>query len=146
MSICDKPFDNNFSRFNDISGIPNYENAKNYIDQYNSQCLMPKIDYVSEDIKKYMNQYKHDKDELITAEQTNNDTKNLYTNDFYYVTIKGIIYFVIMAIFIYFFGISNLINRIKITGTVLKDKAVVIKDKAIELKDKIKVATEPKLS
>jgi hypothetical protein len=50
-----------------------------------------------------------------------------------------------MVIFIYMFGISNLIQGIKTTGGVLKDKAVVMKDKAIELKDKIKVSTEPKL-
>ena len=140
MSICDKPFDNNFSRFSDIS------DAESYVDDYNNQCLLPKIDYVSDDIEKYMNQYTSQTNSLLNAQQTNIDTMNLYKTDYYYVMIKGIIYFVAIAIFIYFFGISNLINGIKTTGTVIKNKAITIKDKAIEIKDKIKIATDPKLS
>lgn len=136
MSICDRPFDNTFSRFSDISA------AETYIDDYNRECLVPKIDYVSDDIKQYMNQYTTNHDSLLTAQQTNTETMQLYTNDFYYVLIKGILYFIIMALFIYFFGISNLINGIKTTGTVLKDKAVIMKDKAVEIKDKIKVTSE----
>jgi len=140
MSICDKPFDNNFSRFSDIS------DAESYVDDYNNHCLLPKIDYVSDDIEKYMNQYTSQTNSLLNAQQTNIDTMNLYKTDYYYVMIKGIIYFVAIAIFIYFFGISNLINGIKTTGTVIKNKAITIKDKAIEIKDKIKIATDPKLS
>jgi hypothetical protein len=140
MSICDKPFDNNFSRFSDIS------DAESYVDDYNNQCLLPKIDYVSDDIQKYMNQYTSQTNSLLNAQQTNIDTMNLYTTDYYYVMIKGIIYFIAIAIFIYFFGISNLINGIKTTGSVIKNKAITIKDKAIEIKDQIKIATDPKLS
>jgi DNA integrity scanning protein DisA with diadenylate cyclase activity len=139
MSICDRPFDTKYSEFHDIS------DSFQYIDDYNNQCLLPKIDYVSDDIKKYMNQYTTETDSLITAEQSNRDTMNLYKNDYYYVMIKGVIYFIIIVIFIYLFGINNLMNGIKTTGGILKDKAVVMKDKAIELKDKIKISTEPKL-
>lgn len=135
MSICDYPFDNSFSRFSNV------KHAEKYIDDYNSQCLLPKIDYVSNDIKKYMNFYTTQHDSLLTAEQTNIDTMKLYNNDYYYVMIKGIIYFIIMSIFIYYFGISNLIQGIKTTGIVLKDKAIQVKDKAIQVKDQIKVAT-----
>ena len=140
MNICDKPFDNNFSRFSDIS------NAKLYIDDYNNQCLLPKMDYVSDDIKKYMNQYTSQTDSLLNAQQTNIDTMKLYKTDYYYVMIKGIVYFIAIVIFIYFFGISNLINGIKTTGTAIKDKAITMKDKAIQIKDQIKIATDPKLS
>jgi len=139
MGICDYPFDSSFSRFSSIN------EAESYIDDYNTQCLLPKLDHVSDDIKKYMNQYTIQKDSLLNAQQTNIDTMKLYNNDYYYVMIKGIIYFIIMCVFIYFFGISNLIQGIKTTGAVLKDKAVVVKDKAIQLKDQVKNATQQKL-
>ncbi len=140
MSICDKPFDTKYTELHDMS------DSFKYIDAYNKECLVPKIEYVTEDIKKFMNQYTSENDSLITAEQSNIDTMNLYKNDYYYVLIKGVIYFIIIVIFIYMFGISNLISGVKNTGIVLKDKAIVLKDKAIEIKDKIKVSTEPKLS
>lgn len=139
MGICDQPFDNTFSRFSDI------DQGKSYIDMYNQECLLPKLDYVSNDIKKYMNQYTSETDRLLNAQQTNIDTMQLYNNDYYYVMIKGIIYFIIMGCFVYFFGISNLIQDIKTTGGVLKDKAVIMKDKALEMKDKVKIATQQKL-
>ena len=139
MGICDYPFDSSFSRFSSVN------EGKTYIDMYNQECLVPKLDFVSNDIKKYMNQYTSQSDSLLNAQQTNIDTMKLYTNDYYYVMIKGIIYFVIMGFFIYFFGISNLIEGVKTTGGVLKDKAVIIKDKVIELKDKVKIATQQKL-
>jgi hypothetical protein len=139
MGICDYPFDSSFSRFSSI------KEAETYIDNYNTQCLLPKLDHVSSDIKKYMNQYTSQKDSLLNAQQTNIDTMKLYNNDYYYVLIKGIIYFIIMGFFIYFFGISNLIEGVKTTGAVLKDKAVVVKDKAIQLKDQVKIATQQKL-
>jgi hypothetical protein len=78
MSICDKPFDPKYSEFHDIS------DSFKYIDDYNTQCLLPKIDYVTDDIKKYMNQYTSENDSLITAEQSNKDTMNLYKNNHYY--------------------------------------------------------------
>lgn len=140
MSICDSPFNSDFSRFNDIS------DALIYIDNYNAECLLPKIDYTTKDINKFMNQYKYENDSLITAEQSNKDTMNLYTNDYYYVIGKGVIYLIILGLFIYFFGISNLMNGIKVTSSVLKEKAINIKDKAIEIKDNIKTATQPKIS
>ena len=138
--MCDSPFNSDFSRFNDIS------DAIIYIDNYNTRCLLPKIDYTTKDINKFIDQYKNENVSLITAEQTNKETMHLYTNDYYYIIFKSIIYLIVLGIFIYFFGISNLINGIKTTGVVLKDKAVNIKDKAIELKDNIKTATEQKLS
>ena len=76
-------------------------------------------------------------DEKTTADQLNKDTMNLYMTDYYYIIIKGILYFITLGIFIYFFGIYNLIDGIKTTGDVLKDKALVIKDKALEIKDKV---------
>ena len=139
-NICDSPFNSDFKRFNDIS------DAIVYMDNYNNQCLLPKIDYTTKNINKFMNQYENENNNLITAEQTNKETMHLYQNDYYYVIFKGIIYLIVLGIFIYFFGINNLINRIKTTGVVLKDKAVNIKDKAMEIKDNIKTITEPKLS
>jgi len=139
MGICDHPFDSSFSKFSDM------KEAQTYIDNYNTQCILPKLNYVTEDISKYMNQYTNENDRLINAQQTNTDTMKLYNNDYYYVMIKGIIYFIIMGCFIYFFGISNLIQGIKTTGSVLKDKAVIMKDKAIEIKDQVKIATQQKI-
>lgn len=139
MGICDKPFDNNFTRFSDM------KQTQAYVDDYNAQCVLPRLNNVKEDISKYMNHHTSQNDKLIHAEQTNIDTIQLYNKDYYYVMIKGIIYFIIMGCFIYFFGISNLIEGVKTTGSVLKDKAVIIKDKAIELKDQVKIATQQKL-
>lgn len=139
MGLCDKPFDNNFSRFGDMT------EARTYIDDYNAQCILPKLDYVKKDISKYMNQHTSENDRLFNAHQTNIDTMKLYNNDYYYVMIKGIVYFIIMGCFVYFFGISNLIQGIKSTGGILKDKAVIMKDKAIEMKDQVKIATQQKI-
>ena len=139
MGICDKAFDNNFSRFGDM------KEARTYIDDYNTQCILPKLDYVTKDISKYMNQHTSENDRLFNAQQTNIDTMKLYNNDYYYVMIKGIVYFIIMGCFVYFFGISNLIQGIKTTGGILKDKAVIMKDKAIEMKDQVKIATQQKI-
>jgi len=139
MSICDYPFDNSISKFSDM------KQAQTYVDNYNTQCVLPRLSNVTDDIKKYMNQYNSQNDRLLNAEQTNIDTMQLYNKDYYYVMIKGIIYFIIMGCFIYFFGISNLIEGVKTTGGILKDKAVIIKDKAIEMKDQVKIATQQKL-
>jgi hypothetical protein len=139
MGICDYPFDSSFSKFS------NMEEAQIYIDNYNTQCVLPKLDNVTQDISKYMNQYTNENDRLANAQQTNIDTMKLYNNDYYYVMIKGIVYFIIMGCFVYFFGISNLIQGIKTTGGVLKDKAIIIKDKAIEMKEQVKLATQQKL-
>lgn len=135
MSICDTPFNTNFSRFTDIS------DAYRYIDNYNSECLVPKIDETTKDINKFMNQYKNENDNLITAEQVNNDTMNLYMNDYYYLMFKAIIYLIVLGVFIYFFGIGNLINGINTTAVVIKDKAAIVKDKAVELNNKINKKT-----
>jgi hypothetical protein len=140
MGICDYPFDSSFSKFS------NMEDAQIYINNYNTQCVLPKLDYVTDDISKYMNQHTNENDRLANAQQTNIDTMKLYNNDYYYVMIKGIVYFIIMGCFVYFFGISNLIQGIKTTGGILKDKAIIIKDKAIELKEQVKIATQPKLN
>lgn len=128
---CNAPFNPNFTN-NYCSEI----DAKNYVKTYNSKCLLPKLDFVQNDMNKLINQSVTN-DQLITATQLNDDTMKMYMNDYYYIIIKGIVYFIILGLFIYFFGISNLIEGVKTTGTVLKDKAIVMKDKAIELKDKV---------
>jgi hypothetical protein len=140
MGFCDLPFNPDFSKYT------NKNDAITYIDKYNTECLLPKIDTRTQSINKFMNMYKLENDSLITAQQSNKETMKLYTNDYYYIISKGIIYLLVMGIFIYFFGISNLINGVKITGIVIKDKAIEVKDKAVEVKDKIKKATEQKLS
>lgn len=131
MSICDSPFNSDFSSFvanNDTGG------ARKYIDDYN-KCLEDKIKFVDGDMSKLINANQVQNDTLISAEQINKDTMNLYKNDYYYVMTKGIVYLLIMGIFIYFFGISNLINGIKTTGEVVKNKANVIKDTVTAIKD-----------
>ena len=121
--ICDSPFDKHM------------DNSLNYVNAYNS-CLNDKIESVQNNMDNIVNQYQLRKDDLITAEQVNEDTMNLYINDYYYMIIKGILYLLVLGIFIYFFGINNLIQGVKITGVVVKNKAIEIKDKAIEVKNK----------
>ena len=134
MSICDLPFNSDFSKFNTNNDA---QGAKNYIDNYN-KCLEDKISSVEGDMSKFMNMTKNQNDNLISAEQINQDTINLYRNDYYYVISKGIVYLIILGGFIYFFGISNLINGIKTTGNVVKDKAIMIKDKVVKINDAVK--------
>lgn len=128
MSICDKPFDSDFSKLTTAQVM---KNASDYKD-----CLTKKIGDVKGRTDKMINQYQNRNNNLTTAEQANTETMNLYMKDYYYVILKGIIYLISMGCFIYFFGINNLVEGIKTTGTVLKDKAIIIKDKAVELKDK----------
>jgi hypothetical protein len=131
MSVCDLPFNSDFSSFNannDKDGV------KNYIDAYN-KCLEDKIKLVDGDMSKLINANQTKNDSLISAEQINDDTMKLYTNDYYYVISKGIVYLLIMGSFIYFFGISNLIQGIKTTGEVVKNKVNVIKNTVTTIKD-----------
>lgn len=128
---CKAPFNPNFT-----NKYCTETEAKNYVKAYNTQCLLPKLDFVQKDLNKLINQSVTN-DQLTTATQLNDDTMKVYMNDYYYIIIKGIVYFVVLGLFIYFFGISNLIEGVKTTGNVLKDKAIVIKDKTVELKDKV---------
>ena len=104
--------------------------------------MLDNIAIVNKDMSKFINQYQQDNTLLNSSIEINKDSMNMYLMDYYYVIIKGIVYLLSLAIFIYFFGINNLIEGIKITSTVIKDKAVVIKDKAVEIKDKV---LEPKI-
>ena len=122
-SLCDSPFNKNL------------DNSLNYINAYNS-CLNDKIGSVQTNLVDNLNKYQVRKDHLITAEQVNEDTMKLYINDYYYTVTKGILYLLVLGIFIYFFGINNLIQGVQITGVVVKDKAIAIKDKVIEVKNK----------
>ena len=131
MSICDIPFNSDFSSFNannDQAG------AKKYIDDYN-KCLEDKIKFFDGDLSKLITANQSQNDSLINAEQINEDTMQLYISDYYYVMTKGILYLLIMGSFIYFFGISNLINGIKTTGEVVKNKVNVIKNTVTAIKD-----------
>jgi hypothetical protein len=122
-TICDSPFDKQL------------DNSLNYVNAYNS-CLNDKITSVQKNMDNIVNQYQLRSDHLITAEQVNQDTMKLYINDYYYVITKCLLYLLVLSIFIYFFGINNLIQGVKITGVVVKDKAIALKDKAIEVKNK----------
>ena len=77
MSICDLPFNSDFSRFNanDVNG------AKKYIDSYN-KCLEDKIKLVDDDMSKLMNSKQSENDSLISAKQINDDTMKMYKNDY----------------------------------------------------------------
>lgn len=128
MSICDKPFDSNFSKLTTVQVMNNAEQYK--------ACLNKKITEVRGRMDKLINQYQTRNDNLNTAEEANSETMKLYMKDYYYIISKGILYLIVMGCFIFFFGINNLVEGIKTTGEVIKDKAVIIKDKAVELKDK----------
>lgn len=123
MSLCDSPFNKNL------------DNSLNYINAYNS-CLNDKIGSIQTTIDDSINTYQLRTDYLNTAHQVNEDTMKLYINDYYYTITKGILYLLVLGIFIYFFGINNLIQGVQITGGVVKDKAIAMKDKVIEVKNK----------
>ena len=131
MSVCDLPFNSDFSKFNATKDV---DGAKLYVDNYN-KCLEDKIKLVDEDMSKLIDTNQSKNDTLISAEQINDDTMKMYINDYYYVMTKGIVYLLVMGSFIYFFGISNLINGIKTTGEVVKNKVNVIKDTVTVIKD-----------
>jgi hypothetical protein len=128
MSICDTPFNTDFRNLT-------RDQVKKYADEYKG-CLNKKIEDVKKRLALLINQYQTRNNKLITAEQANIETMNLYMTDYYYIISKGILYLIVMGCFIYFFGINNLIEGIKTSSVVIKDKAVQLKDKAVELKDK----------
>jgi len=110
--------------------LNNYENA-NFDDSHKillqqTQCIQSQLQCVTNNI--YTTTHNEDNDKFITSTQLNTDSMNMYLTDYYYVMIKGILYFVILALFIYFYGISNLLENIKMTTSSVKDKAIQIKD------------------
>ena len=118
---------------------PNFLQPQNQVHEYintHNKCLLGNINTINKSMSKHINQYQDNRDLLISSTEINNDTMKMYINDYYYIITKGIIYSITLIIFIYFFGIKNLIERIKVTGTVIKDKAVMIKDTAVMIKDK----------
>ena len=147
--ICALPFNSDFTRFMKKDPNLNYSkkqlnelmlqakpDIQNYIDGYNN-CLLNQINYSNDDMAKFFDLTEKQNNEILTAEQVNLDTIQLYQNDYYYVITKGIVYLIVLAIFIYVFGISQLIDGIKTTSTVIKDTAIKVKDTAINLKDKM---------
>ena len=94
---CNAPFNPNFTNH-----YCTEVQAKEYVKAYNSKCLLPRLDFVQKDLNKIINQSVTN-DQLTTATQLNNDTMKMYMNDYYYILIKGIIYFIILGLFIYFF-------------------------------------------
>lgn len=132
MSICESPFELIDSTSTDSLII---DKNKKYINDYEI-CMNNKLNNIQGKIDNIVSQKQLYNDEIITAEQVNNDTMDLYINDYYYIIIKSILYLIILGGFIYLFGINNLIERIKITSTVVKDKTINVKNKAIELKNK----------
>lgn len=132
MEICDLEFNTDFiGRFG-----YNMDRVKDYIDDYNNNCVKPKLHKVENNISVMLQQEQYKTSKLYNANQMNSDSMKLYMNDYYYIISKGIIYVLVLGIFIYFFGINNLIEGVQTTTNVLKDKAIQIKDKAIEMKDK----------
>jgi hypothetical protein len=131
MSVCDTPFNTDFSGFNATNDT---DDLKKYVHEYN-KCLEDKINSINGNMTKIMRASNNPNDAFASAEQINEDTMKLYTNDYYYVITKGIVYLLIMGGFIYFFGISNLINGIKTTGELVKNKVNIIKKTANVIKD-----------
>ena len=150
---CTVPFNSDFTRFLNKDPNMNYSkkelnelmnnsipNINKYIDGYNN-CILSKIQYRNDNMSKFFDQSQRRNSELTTAEQVNLETIQLYQNDYYYVIIKCIIYLIVLGVFIYMFGIRELVEGIKtttsVTTTAVKDAAIKVKDTAINVKDKL---------
>ena len=95
-------------------------------------CVKNRI--MDENISLLLNKFGKDKDNIDTMNEINNNTMYIYLNDYYYIIIKAILYSLILILFIYFYGIRTLIENIKVSATVVKDKGIKLKD---NIKDKM---------
>ena len=106
-----------------------------------AKCIQTQLGCLSNNINNISENESNDK--LKTATQLNNDSMNMYTTDYFYIIVKGIIYFIILASFIYFYGIYNLLENIKTTASTVSEKAIKVKDaiknKAIQIKEEIPI-------
>jgi hypothetical protein len=69
--------------------------------------------------------------------ELNNSSMNLYINDYWYIIVKAIVYSIVLVVFVYFYGIRNLIEHIKTSATTITEKTLSVKDKLVEMKDKV---------
>jgi hypothetical protein len=93
-----------------------------------SKCIQEQLKCVTKNINSSLENENKGNDQIITALQLNNDSMTMYTTDYFYVIIKGILYFIILGLFIYFYGIYNLLENIKTTAVTVKDTAIKVKD------------------
>jgi len=81
----------------------------------------------------YNNLNNHD-----SLDELNNNSMSIYINDYWYVIIKSIIYSLVLILFIYFYGITNLIENIKTSASTIKEQVVKVKDKIVDIKQVVK--------
>jgi hypothetical protein len=93
-----------------------------------SECIKAQLNCVSDNLNKLIDFEKNVNKDIDLVNQLNEDSMNMYSKDYYYIVIKGILYFIILALFIYFYGIFNLIQNIKTTAITVKDTAIKVKD------------------
>ena len=140
MSYCIPctPYNQFLSEYNNENDV----NKSQQILFSQSKCIQAQLKCVTENINVSLQNENKGNDKVITAIQSNNDSMSMYRTDYFYVIIKGIIYFIILALFIYFYGIYNLLENIKITAITVQNNVIKVKDsiknKAIEVKDTVK--------
>lgn len=72
-----------------------------------------------------------------TVNELNKNSMSIYINDYWYIIVKSIIYSLVLLLFIYFYGITNIIESIKTSAVTIKDQTIKVKDKIVEVKEQI---------
>ena len=85
----------------------------------------------------FLESYKINSQNYDYVNALNNNSMNIYISDYWYIVIKALTYSFILIIFIYFYGIINLIETIKTSAITIKEQTVKVKNKVIEIKDKV---------
>uniref|UniRef100_A0A6C0ET65 Uncharacterized protein n=1 Tax=viral metagenome TaxID=1070528 RepID=A0A6C0ET65_9ZZZZ len=67
-----------------------------------------------------------------TVNELNNNSMYIYINDYWYVIVKSIVYSLVLLIFIYFYGISNIIENVKSSANTIKEQTIKVKDKIVK--------------
>ena len=67
-----------------------------------------------------------------TVNEMNNNSMSMYINDYWYVIVKSIVYTIVLLIFIYFYGISNIIENVKTSANTIKEQTIKVKDKIVK--------------
>lgn len=141
MTYCNSctPYSEFLSEYNNETDV----NKSQEILFSQSKCIQAQLKCVTENINVSLQNENKGNDKVITAIQLNNDSMSMYRTDYFYVIIKGIIYFIILALFIYFYGIYNLLENIKTTAVTVKDTAIKVKD---TIKNKVNDVNDVKVN
>jgi len=114
-----------------------YNKLTNLNDQIAFGECVANLSQTNADYEQLFNIYTINTKNYENVSELNNSSMNLYINDYWYIIVKAIVYSIVLVVFVYFYGIRNLIEHIKTSATTITEKTLIVKDKLVEMKDKV---------